>query len=254
MDVLDTVTRYSYNHDIIFRIVRIEDEVFYLEGVFERLSANSPRSDLKLVDGDMLRNKKVKEETYEASLIKKVKKNHAYLFGKILHIDGDESYLKKCMKLYEMIGIYANGAHINEARLSDYIIELIEEYSPDIVVITGHDSYNNNGLKNIHNYTNSLNFYNAVKTIRRRYNKDELFVIAGACQSNFEALIASGCNFAMSKERVNIHALDPSIIAIKAATTPFNKIVYPRDIFNFTVIKKEGIGGIESYGKMRLIL
>jgi spore coat assembly protein len=66
-------------------------------------------------------------------------------------------------------------------------------------------------------------------------------------------MIASGCNYAMSKLRVNIHALDPAVVAIKAATTPFDKIVYPKDIFDYTVSKERGIGGIESYGKMRLL-
>ena len=114
-------------------------------------------------------------------------------------------------------------------------------------------SYNNKGIKDLNNYINSRYFFNTCRIIRSKYSKDHIFLIAGACQSNFEAMIASGCNFAMSKKRVNIHALDPAIVAIKAATTPFDKILYPKEIFDYTVSKNNGIGGIESYGKMRLL-
>ena len=47
------------------------------------------------------------------------------------------------------------------------------------------------------------------------YEKDQekLIIIAGACQSNYEELIKSGANFASSPKRINIHALDPAIVA-----------------------------------------
>ena len=94
----------------------------------------------------------------------------------------------------------------------------------------------------------------AVKLIRKHYSKDHIFVFAGACQSNFEALIASGANFASSPKRVNIDAYDPAIIAIKAATTPFNDIINLDEVKDLLEAKKDGISGIESYGKMRLFL
>ena len=59
----------------------------------------------------------------------------------ILHIDGDDSYLDRCMKLYNELGIKANGISLKEHFISSKIVSLIKEYRPDIVVITGHDAY-----------------------------------------------------------------------------------------------------------------
>lgn len=253
MNINDIVTRKKYNNDILFIIIEIKDDIYYLEGVYVRLIADSSIDDLTLVNNDEFRNSEEQEVIYHNSLTKKIKKNNKYLYGKILHIDGDNKYLDKCQRLYNTIGIYAKCIYVKESELEDNILNLIDEFTPDIVVITGHDSYNNLGIKDLNNYTNSRYFFNACKKIRTRYSKDHIFLIAGACQSNFEAMIASGCNYAMSKLRVNIHALDPAVVAIKAATTPFDKIVYPKDIFDYTVSKERGIGGIESYGKMRLL-
>ena len=58
-----------------------------------------------------------------------------------------------------------------------------------------------------------------------KYEKshDKLVIIAGACQSNYEELIKAGANFASSPKRVNIHCLDPAIIALFIATTERSK-------------------------------
>lgn len=253
MEIDNIVTRYKYEHDIVFRIIHIEGDICFLEGVFVRLLADAPIDDLKIVEEDFYRNKEEEDKHYQNEIARKIKKNNRYLYGKILHIDGDLKYLEKSQNLYNKIGIYAKCIHIKEAELEYSILDIIDENCPDIVVITGHDSYNNRGVKDLNNYVNSKYFFNACRKIRSKYGKDHIFLIAGACQSNFEAMIASGCNYAMSKKRVNIHALDPAIVAIKAATTPFDKIVYPKDIFNYTVSKDKGIGGVESYGKMRLL-
>ena len=253
INVDDVVTRKKYNHDVIFKIIDIKENVYYLEGIFVRLLADSDFDDLVIVDELEYRNQQIEDQKYQDEIVKKIKKNNKYLYGKILHIDGDSKYLNKCQRLYDLIGIYAKCLYVKESQLESIILELIDEYSPDIVVITGHDSYNNLGIRDLNNYMNSRYFFNACKKIRSKYGKDHIFLIAGACQSNFEAMIASGCNYAMSKQRVNIHALDPAIVAIKAATTPFDKILYPKDILDYTISKNKGIGGIESYGKMRLI-
>ena len=50
-----------------------------------------------------------------------------------------------------------------------------------------------------------------------------MFIIAGACQSNYEDLIKAGANFASSPKRINIHALDPAIIAVSISKTENNK-------------------------------
>ena len=134
------------------------------------------------------------------------------------------------------------------------ILDLIEQLDPDIVILTGHDSYNKQGLKDLKNYRNTTDYVDAVKKIRKHYSKDHIFVFAGACQSNFEAIMASGANFASSPKRVNIDAYDPAIVAIKAATTPFNQIIDIEEIKDVLDSKKNGISGVESYGKMRLFL
>lgn len=45
------------------------------------------------------------------------------------------------MKFYDSMGIQANGISLAEAVISSKIFDLVKEYRPDIVVITGHDAY-----------------------------------------------------------------------------------------------------------------
>ncbi|MDE7100769.1 MAG: hypothetical protein K2O05_02840, partial [Anaeroplasmataceae bacterium] len=52
----------------------------------------------------------------------------------------------------------------------------------------------------------------------------------------------------------NIEAFDPAIVAIMIAITPFDQIVDIENIYNFSKLKRGSIGGIESYGKMRLLV
>ena len=251
--VNDYVSRISYNHDIIFKIIALEDGVAILEGYEKRLVANASISDLVLVDSkkiiecEQLTNNRIKG-------IKKLSRFKMHLTGKILHIDADKDYLEKCLKLYEELSLPAYGVYMNESSIKNHILELIEQLDPDIVILTGHDSYNKQGLKDLKNYRNTTDYVEAVKKIRKHYSKDHIFVFAGACQSNFEAIIASGANFASSPKRVNIDAYDPAIVAIKAATTPFNQIIDIEEIKDVLDSKKNGISGVESYGKMRLFL
>ena len=37
--------------------------------------------------------------------------NYFQIPGKVLHLDGDQLYLKKCLDLYEKIGIPVTGIH-----------------------------------------------------------------------------------------------------------------------------------------------
>lgn len=248
MEIGAFVTRKSYNHDVLFKVIDIKEEVI-IKGVYDRIIADAKIDDL--VRQNEFRNKK---EDYEKRIISNNERKKGYISGKILHIDGDEEYLEKCLSLYRNVGVYVNGVHVKEDRMSNEILNLIEKFSPDIIVITGHDAYNKRGLKSVDNYVNSSNFVDTIKKIRSKYSKDDKIVIAGACQSHFEALIASGANFATSPKRVNVHLFDPAIAAIRVSFTPFNKIVSLSEIFKFSYIKKDGLGGIESYGKMRLLL
>lgn len=87
MKVGSLVVRNSYNKDIIFEICKIENEIYYLKGVYVRLYATSYKDDLVLVTDDMLRNKDKVEENIETYIIGQIKKNKNYLTGKILHKD-----------------------------------------------------------------------------------------------------------------------------------------------------------------------
>ena len=86
----------------------------------------------------------------------------------------------------------------------------------------------------------------------RDYEKshEKLVIIAGACQSDYEDIIKSGANFASSPKRVNIHALDPAIIAVNIALTDKNKRLDIKELLNKTKYGKYGIGGLVGNGMM----
>ena len=244
----DYVTRKSYNNDTVFKVISIKDDVYYLKGVEVRLYADSNYSDLQIAG-------KPKEELNEDSRGPKdlEKTDYFYLPGKILHIDGDSEYLEKCLKFYKQMGVYAVGKKIPEEEISNQIINLLEEFKPDIVIITGHDAYfKKKGTKeNINNYKNSKNFVKAIRAARKfEKSQEKLVIIAGACQSDYEELIKAGANFASSPKRVNIHALDPAIIAINIALTERNNAIDIVNLLQKTKYGSDGIGGIITNGLM----
>lgn len=247
-EIGDLVTRNSYNNDIVFKIIDIDNDVVLLKGINIRLLADSivddlvKVSDVKIDDDDFLNRFSVNLDRGE----------YFYLPGKVLHIDGDKEYLERCMNFYKKVNIKAIGIRLEEEYIKDKIVGLIDQYKPDIVVITGHDAYYERMGRedNVNNYKNTINFVKAVKEIRNKYNHDELIVIAGACQSNYEELIKAGSNFASSPKRVNIHALDPAIIASSLAFSDKNKPIDLIKIIEKTKYGSKGIGGIITNGTM----
>ena len=248
----DYVTRISHNHDILFKIINITQDLVFLQGVNVRLCADSNLDDLVLVNN--------KEDEDDSEIIDRSMKefeidrdHYFYLPGKILHIDGDDDYLNRCMKFYENVGVHANGLSLKENVISSRISDLIHEYRPDIIVITGHDAfYSKRGDKdNINNYQNSENFILAIKEARKvEKSQDKLIIIAGACQSNYEELIKAGANFASSPKRINIHALDPAIIAASIAFSNKNKSIDIIKLIEKTKYGSAGMGGIITSGTM----
>ncbi|NLL45028.1 MAG: sporulation peptidase YabG [Mollicutes bacterium] len=251
----DLVTRNSYNNDMVFVIIGIEDDNYILKGVNIRLYADSPKEDLKKCEN---------EETVEKEdeFLERVKldinlnrDDYFYLPGKILHIDGDHDYLSRCLKYYEKANIWAKGILESEENISYRIRELLEEYNPNIIVITGHDAYyrKKGDIKNLDSYKNSANFVKAIKEARK-YEKshEKLIVIAGACQSNYEELIKAGANFASSPKRVNIHALDPAIIATKMSLSDVTKNIDLKGILENTKYGANGMGGVITKGTMHV--
>jgi len=130
---------------------------------------------------------------------------------------------------------------------------LLERYNPNIVIITGHDAYlrNDNKKNDLSSYKNSANFIKAVKEARR-YEKshEKLIIIAGACQSDYEELIRAGANFASSPKRVNIHALDPAIVATNISLSEVSRDIDLKGILSQTKYGIDGMGGIKTKGTM----
>ena len=246
----DFVTRNSYHNDTLFKIIRIEDNICYLKGADIRLCADAPLIDLRKEDNVEMDEELDNTEIRENQLIRG---DYFYLPPKVLHIDADEDYLLRCLKFYKKNGIMAIGKKINEKNIPEQIINLLKEYKPDIIIITGHDAYlkKNNDKNNIDNYKNSKYFASAVRNARS-YEKshEKLVIIAGACQSNYEELIKAGANFASSPKRTNIHALDPAIIASTISLTERNKEIDLKELLDKTKYKEDGMGGLISNGLM----
>ena len=244
----DLVTRKSHNNDVVFEILKIEDKIAYLKGKDIRLYADSEVEDLVIASSDKSDNDddsitRMKEE------IMLDRSEYFYLPGKVLHIDGDDEYLERCMKFYNDLKIMAYGVKIQEQDIPYEVTNYLNKFKPNILVITGHDAMYNRDNKV--SYKNSDNFIKAIEEARKyEDNQERLIIVAGACQSNYEELIKSGANFASSPKRVNIHALDPAIIASSIALSDRSTPIDLLDIIERTKYKEEGVGGIITNGTM----
>ncbi|MEW9702445.1 sporulation peptidase YabG [Paenibacillus sp. SI8] len=275
----DFVTRKSYDDDVIFKIERIDQLKAVLRGVDYRLLADAPLTDLTAASGsdepldhsrsgasqfrEILRRLALSQahmqEKNELSLTHKQKAGPSYFEvpGKVLHLDGDPAYLRKSMQLYGELRVPAEGYYILESQMPDALYRLLPQVKPDIVVITGHDGLlkqrKRGELHNLNNYKNSQHFVNAVQVVRQyERNRDSMIIVAGACQSHFEALLRAGANYASSPGRVLIHALDPLCIAAKMSYTSVKDTISMLDIVDLTVTGLEGMGGVETRGSYRM--
>lgn len=272
----DIVARKSYQFDLLFKVTEItHDQTVYLFGEEVRLIADAPYDDLVLVDeNERQKRQRTDREKVDYSyrlfrqdyqLIRQKNEYHAtggysndteffQIPGRVLHIDGDPNYLKKCLALYEKIGVPVYGVHCHEKEMPDRIDELLDKYRPDILVITGHDAYSKSKGKvtELKAYRHSRHFAQTVRQARKRVpHLDQLVIFAGACQSHFESLIRAGANYASSPSRVNIHALDPVYIVAKICFTPFDERINVWDVLRNTLTGEKGLGGIETKGVLR---
>ncbi len=137
---------------------------------------------------------------------------------------------------------------MKEEEMASQVLGLLKKYKPDILVLTGHDSFSRSKREK---YKNTSSFVNAVNEARE-YEKshEKLFIIAGACQSNYENLIKAGANFASSPKRINIHALDPAIIAACLSFSDKNSNIDIIKILDKTKYGASGMGGIITKGSM----
>lgn len=246
MKVGDIVSRISYNNDINFIILEIKDNIAYLKGTDIRLYADANLEDLVLSD---------KKDDYRPVIDNELleRDEYFYLPGKILHIDGDIDYLNKSLNFYKECDVLAIGKQIKEIDIPNQIERLLNETKPDILVITGHDVYydKNGNMNDINNYKNSKFFRDAILKAREfEKSHEKLVIIAGACQSDYEDLIKSGANFASSPKRVNIHALDPAVIAANVSLTKRDEKINIKELLSKTKYGKSGIGGILGNGMM----
>ena len=81
----DFVTRNSYDNDVIFKIIGVNGDNYMLKGVFVRLFADSPKTDLKIYNDS-------EDDDFSPSIdgYRNLERNeYFYLPGRILHIDAD---------------------------------------------------------------------------------------------------------------------------------------------------------------------
>ncbi|MFZ3578502.1 sporulation peptidase YabG [Virgibacillus sp. DJP39] len=271
----DIVSRISYKHDLVFRISSVSKNLATLHGKDLRLEVDAPFNDLvRVEERDLIKKyekEKEKEEfsyrlfrqdyqfmkekrDYQATDGFRHESSYFHLPAKILHIDGDRNYLKKCIGLYQRVGLHVHGVYVNEKDMPLEVGPLIEKIQPDVLVITGHDSFSKNkGAKSdLRAYRHSKYFVETVREARQIIPQlDQLVIFAGACQSHFESLIRAGANYASSPSRINIHALDPVYIAAKIAYTPFMEKVSVWDVLRNTLTGEKGMGGLETRGLLR---
>ena len=285
MKVGDLVVRKSYSKDITFKIIDIKENeegiTYILKGLHIRIIADSKGEDLEKVEDDFAGDKDKSFDSKMNDIIKKVilsreqknnqlmtrgseednlkrtEKEKGLVFGRpgrILHIDGDPSYMETCLKAYKQLNLNSVGIAVSEREQPLKILSLVKEYNPDIVVLTGHDGVlkDSKGMLDLNNYRNSKYFIESVK-ILRNYNSsyDELVIFAGACQSCYESILEAGANFASSPNRVLIHCLDPVLVCERVAYTRIDEIVSIKDVIENTITGIKGVGGLQTRGKYR---
>lgn len=276
----DLVVRKSHGKDIIFKVIDIDKRDTglnrcVLKGMHLRLVADAPVADLEAITAECLRDEVVKLERVQRSCLDRAfdrrkgerrqkdllrgESSKKYSFfdvpGRVLHIDGDEEYLKMCLKTYSQLNMEAVGRCIDEVKQPAFVTGLVEQYRPDILVLTGHDALigGKKDFNDINNYRHSKYFVESVKKVRAiEPSRDDLVIFAGACQSYFEAILAAGANYASAPTRIFIHAYDPVFIAEKVAFTPINRTVDVNEAIAASVTGIEGVGGVETRGKFRL--
>lgn len=280
----DFVCRLSHDKDVLFKIEEIltQDGAKHaiLKGVDLRLWADAPLADLEKQapsEINRYRQKYVKKSTELMrgisqrrsktvdSFLTRAKINYKKpectaleifeIPGTVLHLDGDKEYLELCMSTYRQLNIRAVGFYVPECDQPNVVKDYLMEYTPDILVVTGHDGFIK-GRRNfscLDSYRNSKYFVRTVRKAREyQPGRDDLIIFAGACQSHYESLIGAGANFASSPRRVLIHAYDPVFIAEKVAFTPFNQMVPIKETLNETITGTDGVGGIETQGRLRI--
>ena len=170
----DIVGRRSYNSDTMFRIEEIHGDIAYLKGIFFRLTADAPISDLEIISREEYqRAEQIEFDQYRTILppvmsqMRSYDNGDFYISGRILHIDGDEEYLQKSIKLYKYAKVYAQAFAIPEKEMGVRVPELVKKLRPNIVVITGHDALEDKEHEeDLNSYRSSKYFVETVNALR----------------------------------------------------------------------------------------
>lgn len=153
----DIVARKSYGKDIIFYVKKIvktkNGNIAMLRGILERIEADSNIEDLEIIDDRIIKNNLKKQDEKIKERISKKEKNYRIgiiergkakiapkiVMGKILHLDGDKRYSQKSYNYYKQLGLNAIVKNIPEYKQPKVVYKLLKIYTPDILIITGHD-------------------------------------------------------------------------------------------------------------------
>lgn len=268
----DIVARKSHGCDILFLVEKIMKstsgtQIAILKGITIRIVADAYLEDLKLLDSkqldDSLRSFDTTIEDRINQLLQKGKSKVLNIeshfentkTGKILHLDGDKLYSEKSTRYYKKMGLKAIVKNIAEKKQPFMVKELLMQYRPDILVLTGHDGMIKKGTQygNLGNYRNSKYFVQGVMEARKLIpSSNRLAIFAGACQSFFEAIMGAGANFASSPARILIDFMDPLIVAETIAVTDRTRFVTIQDMIHELRDGKKSIDGSGVMGKKHL--
>ena len=122
-NVGDYVSRNSYNNDTIFQILKIDGDLVYLRGVNIRLYADSHIEDLKLEKKDEVIDDQIFFDRMDQSFSLD-RSEYFYLPGKILHLDGSEEYLERCLNFYKRFHIMAYGVCVDEEKIHEKNVKI----------------------------------------------------------------------------------------------------------------------------------
>jgi spore coat assembly protein len=263
----EIVSRKSYGKDINFEIVEILESnnkpIYILRGLFYRIMADSNKEDLVKLDLSSVQEKQ-RKDIYSAKrnmnrnmpLMDRVQAVPFFRIstspGKILHIDSDEKFLNICVDHYRGYGISVVGKVAKESDQPKVVRTYLEMYRPNVLILTGHDSFKkNSNLNNLDSYRNSKYFGESVRAARKfEPNPNKLCVFSGACQSYYELIMDEGANFASSPGRILINAIDPAFVAQKISLTSPRTTVTPREIASLLISGSKGIWGKNSRGQL----
>lgn len=150
----DIVGRISYGKDILFKvenIVKRSDgkKIAILKGLIIRIVADAEIEDLVLIEKKQIQNNMRSLENKLEDKIRRCERRRTYMekrrflgrneeeqSGKILHLDGDKRYTDKSIRYYKKFGLDAVVRNVAENRQEYVVMDLLNKYNPDILVIT----------------------------------------------------------------------------------------------------------------------